>query len=69
MTDLSEAEVLLLERLWRLSRHYPGRLIPARAAAGLVGIGELVDKGYVSHIRADGPGGPVHHYFRPQVPD
>ena len=68
MTDLSEAEAQLLERLWRLSGHYPGRLIPSRAAAGLLGIGDLVDKGYVRHIRSNGANGPVHHYFRPAAP-
>lgn len=61
---LSEAEQGLLDRLRRLARHYPEGRIPSRAAAGLSGVGDLVDKGYVQHLSSNGANGPVHHYFQ-----
>lgn len=61
---LSETEQGLLERLRRLARHYPEGHIPSRAAAGLRGVGDLVEKGYVQHLTSNGANGPVHHYFR-----
>lgn len=64
MTRLSESEERLLERLGRLARHYPHGLIPTRTAAGLSGVGDLVDKGYLRHVRSNGASGPAHHYLK-----
>lgn len=63
---LSEQEQALMARVRLLARNYPYGLIPTRAVAGLCGIGDLVDKGYLEHVSSSGANGPVHHYFRPR---